>query len=210
VRTEPRTIFITEGLERHRQRDHLSEEIIEADDGPAIRAGLEILSETHPVLREPLLPFGIGRPTAERLEHQAVGLAKRMRIALAAPTALETHFAGERPVDHDVVRNARGLQPELERRLDDDRIAVDRLVPHAPPRGRDLELEGGRPVGESLDLDAEIGHGGRPDGSVEEERKARKFRDLGYRRGGFRDARRGIAETPRPDQEKALKRHGTP
>ena len=124
VRAEPRAIFITEGLERHRERDHLSEEIVETDHGPAVRADLEILPEAHPVLRQPSLSFGIGRLATERLEHQAIGIAKRMRIALAASAALETDLTLEIPLDHDVVGDPRSLERESERRLGDDRVVA--------------------------------------------------------------------------------------
>ena len=168
MRAESRTIFVTEGLDRHRERDDLSEEIVEANDGPAIRADLEILLEAHPVLRKSLLPFGIRyspfslaqATRRERLEHQAVRLAKPVRVALAAPAALETDLARQISLDQDVVRGAAGFELETNGPLDFDVRRFVRGLARSPPPRRDLEVEALFAAREPLDLDSEVGHGG--------------------------------------------------
>lgn len=170
VRAEPRTIFITEGLEGHRERDHLSEEIVEADHGPSIRAHLEVIPEADSIFRESLFPFWIRGPPPERFEDQPVGFAKRMRIALAASAALEADRALEIALDHHVFRNPGGVHREPKRRLDPHGVVFAVLGARRPPFRGHLEVEALGAVGEPLDLNAKVGHGGGPLGSENEEK----------------------------------------
>jgi hypothetical protein len=156
-----RAAFITERLERKRQRDHLAEEIVEAHHRAPIDAHLQILTQTDAILREAPLSLRIGRnPASERLEHQPEGFTKRVRIALAAATALESDPSPAVSLDRHVLPRAAGGQSELERLQRLTHLITDRGRSGGPPLGHDLEAEVGRAAVEPLDLDTEFGHPG--------------------------------------------------
>lgn len=160
MRADPQAVLVTERLDRHRQRDHLAEKIIQSDLRPPIQPCLEVLPETQSVSCQPLLPFGIhGRSAARRLEHQPVRVTKRMRIALGAAAALESDPTGHFAFDQYVVPGARGGQLEMERRLDLAGLTSAFRLSRGPPIPIGFENEALRPIGQPLDLDQGVEHG---------------------------------------------------
>jgi hypothetical protein len=150
---------IAEGLKRKSECDHLSEEIVEPDDGAAIRAYFEVLTQTHAIFCEPPLAFRVRRARlGERLEHQSKGFAKRVRVALAAAAALKRDASLTLAVDQHVVPGTTRPQVENERPLGLAGVADTRSRSAYPPLRCHLETEVGGSAIEALDLNAKVGH----------------------------------------------------
>lgn len=118
MRTNPRAILAAQGLERHRQRDHLSKEIVQSDQRTPEPARFEIFPETDARLGEPSRPFGIsGFAPLLGLQHEPKLVAKRMTIALGAAAAFEREPAGQSALQQDAVTDTAGFEVEFERPL---------------------------------------------------------------------------------------------
>ena len=170
VRADSQTPLIAEGLDRHRERDHLTQEIVQLNHRPPIQPCLEILSEADTVPSQAPLPLWVGGlMSLRRTQDQSIAVAKFMRIALGTAAALETDPTGDFSLDQHVVSHPCGGQREAEGRFDlPQRFLGDRL-PIRPPFPARLEFVASRLLRQPLDLDLEVGHvqtfpGARPGG----------------------------------------------
>jgi len=159
VRADPQTPLIAKGLDRHRERDHLTQEVVQLDYRPPIQSRLEILPETDSILSQASLPFRVrGLAPLRRLQDQSICVAKHMRIALGAAAALEADTARDFALDQHVVTQPRGRQDEVEGHFDLAKRVLARRLPIGPPVPTRFEFESIRLLCQPLDLDLEVGH----------------------------------------------------
>jgi hypothetical protein len=160
VGADSRAVLVAQGLDGHRQGDHLSKKVIQADHGSAKQAGLEVLSEAETTLGKPSHPFRIcGFVTLRRFQHEPEIVAKRVRIALGTPAALETHTTDDVSLEQHILSHATGLEVESEGLLDLAELVAGAGFASAPPIGIHLEVEGLALVAKALDQELEFRHG---------------------------------------------------
>ncbi len=157
--THTGAILVTERLDRHRQSDHLSKEIVQMDHGSPKPARLEVLPQPDTTFGESSHAFQIiGFAALRRLEHQPKGVAERMRVALGAAAALQMDVGFETALQKDVLAGAHGVEYENEWGLDFHAGTFDFGFAGPPPGRARFEAKALSLLAESFDLNAEIRH----------------------------------------------------